>query len=374
MRLTREDLKKLLADPSEDRRVETVTKLTEDYNQGSLSDSENQLAQEIFRVLLQDAAVRVREALALNLKENATVPHDVAVTLAKDVESVSLPVLEFSEVLSDSDLIEIIQSQNVEKQKAIAGRKQVSEGVSDALVETDNEQVVTRLVANEGAQISEDSLKHVLETLGDNEGVQAALAQRNNLPVVIVEKVMTVMADHFKNELMAKQGVPNDVLTDLILQTWERATISLSGEHDQDQLERLVRHLHDDGNLSHSLLLRALCLGDIRFFETAIAVLADVPIQNARLLIHDSGSTGLETICGKADMPKSFFPAVCAAIAISHETDLDGEEQDMERYKRRMIERILSQYGEQELELGEEDLEYLLAKMGSLPSVAAALH
>src|SRR3546814_9519942 len=63
----------------------------------------------IFRRLVADAEVLVRQALAANLKTTADLPHDLAVALARDVDSVSLPVLKYSEVLTDDDLIEIVQ-------------------------------------------------------------------------------------------------------------------------------------------------------------------------------------------------------------------------------------------------------------------------
>jgi len=366
--LTQKDLEKLMSDPSEDNRVETVTKISDAFNEGILTSQEHDLAQGIFRLMLKDAAVRVREAMATNLKENPGLPHDVALALANDVESVSLPVLEYSDVLTDEDLIEIIQSQSEEKQEAIAGRKLVSEQVSHALVETDSEKVVSRLVANDGAMITEESLARVIENLGDSETVQKALVGRPLLPITVVERLMNVVADHLKTELEKQKDIPPDVLTDLVLQTWERATISLSSGYSEDQLERLVRHLHKNNRLNHSVLIRALCLGDIRFFETAIAVLIDLPIQNARLLIHESGLVGLESICEKAGLPKSYFPAVCAAVAICRETDFDGADHDIGRYKRRVIERILSQYEDDNLELESQDIEYLLMKMGELPS------
>lgn len=372
--LSQKDLEKLMSDPSEDNRVETVTKIADYFNEGALTSQEHKMAQEIFRLLIKDAAVRVREAMAQNLKENAQLPHDVALALANDVESVSLPVLEYSDVLTDDDLIEIVRSQGESKQVAIAGRKVVSENVSQALVETENENVVTTLVSNEGAMITEESLAQVIESLGSVETVQAALVTRPLLPITVVERLMNVVADHLKAELEKQKQVPPDVLTDLVLQTWERATISLSSGYSEDQLERLIRHLNDNKRLNHSVLVRALCLGDIRFFETAIAVLVDLPIQNARLLIHESGLVGLESICEKAKLPKSYLPAVCAAVAICKETGFDGAEQDLERYKRRVIERILSQYEDDNLELDSTDIEYLLGKMGQLPTDAPIVH
>ena len=123
-----------------------------------MSDTERQLAEEIFLIMFKDAEVRVREALAQNLKESPNIPHDVAVILAQDVKQVALPVLQFSDVQTDDDLIAIISSQSPEKQVAIFKRSTVSENVSDALVETGNEDAVTNLVSNEGAEISERSL------------------------------------------------------------------------------------------------------------------------------------------------------------------------------------------------------------------------
>ena len=108
------------------------------------------MAEDIFRIMGKDTEVRVREALSQNLKENPNVPHDIAVSLAKDVDSVSLPVLQFSEVLFDADLIQIVRSQDPAKPVAITQRSSVSEFVSSVLVDTENSDVVTSLVSNEG--------------------------------------------------------------------------------------------------------------------------------------------------------------------------------------------------------------------------------
>jgi hypothetical protein len=110
------------------------------------------------------------------------------------------------------------------------------------------------------------------------------------------------------------------------------------------------------------------------FFETAIAVIVDLLIQNARLLIHESGLVGLESVCQKAGLPKTYYPAICAAVAICKETAFDGEKHDLERYKRRVIERILTQYDENDIELNNDDLEYLLSKMGQLPQDKVVVH
>ena len=367
-KLTKEDVSKLLADPSVETRAEMAAKVAGEFDAKALSENERRLAEEIFHVMVKDAEVRVREALALNLKENTGVPHDVALSLARDVETVALPMLRFSEVLTDEDLIQIVASQSPAKQVAIAKRAQVSEGVSEALVDAGNEEAVTSLVANVGAEISEKSLQKVVDDLGDRESIQDATVHRPKLPVAVSERLVTVVSEKFLGVIINRRDLPEDVVTDMILQARERAVISLSTDSDEADVGTLVRQLNENGRLTASIMLRGLCMGDLTFFEAALAELAGVSLANARQLIHDSGSLGLRTVCRKADIPLQQLVAVRAAIDVSEEMEYDGREHDRERYSRRMIERIMTQYDDLGVEFESSDLNYLLRKMSELPS------
>jgi uncharacterized protein (DUF2336 family) len=369
-RLTENDVHKLLADPSGDTRAETAAKLAIQFDQGNLSPSERAMAEQIFRIMVKDAEVRVREALAVNLKENPNVPHDVAVSLAKDVDQVALPVLLFSEILSDEDLVQIVRSQDPVKQKAIAGRARVSAAVADAIVEDADKDAVVALVANEGAELSEKSLDKVIDKYGEDETVQKPMVQRSVLPVTIVERLVHKVSENLRDHLLTHHEMPPSMAADLILQARERATINLSTDSSEDDVERLVNQLYNNGRLTPSIVLRALCMGDIKFFEYALARRVGIPVMNARMLIHDSGELGLDGVYGKSGMPHNFFPAVKAAISVAKEMSYDGEPGDRERYARRMLERVLTQYGDLGVDFDNDDLEYLLAKMNGLPATS----
>ena len=365
--LTEDDVAKLLNDSSGTARAETAAKIARDFSTGDLSDQERLMAQEIFRIMVKDAEVRVREALSQNLKENSNLPHDVAVSLAKDVDSVSLPVLQFSEVLADSDLIEIVRSQDPAKQVAIAQRSKVSETLSSALVDTENADVVSSLVANDGAEISDNDLARVVENFGENEAIKDAMVFRPKLPITVAERLLTKVSEKMKEELAKRHEIGDDLATDLILQSRERAVIGLSVEGDETDVEQLVHQLHENNRLTPSIVLRALCMGDIDFFEYALAEMIGVSLINIRVVIHDSGPLGLKAAFKRAGMPESYFPAARAAIDVAREIEYDGGENDRERYSRRMIERILTQYGDLGVEFESADLEYLMKKMGDLP-------
>ena len=73
-------------------------------------------------------------------------------------------------------------------------------------------------------------------------------------------------------------------------------------------------------------------------------------------------------------MPEHFFPGVRAAIEVARETSFDGEEHDKERYSRRMIERVLTQYGDLGVEFDSDDVDYLMGRMLQLPGERAMHH
>jgi len=163
-KLSKSDIERQLTDPSVDTRAEAAAKIAVFYDASAdFGDQEKKLAEEIFSLMCKDAEERVQMALSVNLKDCAFLPRDIARTLADDVGSVSNPILAYSSVLNDDDLIEIIQSNGEEKQKVIASRSVVSENVSDALIDARNEAVVGTLVANDGAAISIGSMQRVLD-------------------------------------------------------------------------------------------------------------------------------------------------------------------------------------------------------------------
>ncbi|WP_404380454.1 DUF2336 domain-containing protein [Caenispirillum salinarum] len=366
-KLSAEDVNRLLADPSGLARAETADKLSRQFGELELTEAERQLAVDIFRIMVRDAEVRVREALATNLKENPLVPNDVAMSLARDVSSVAMPILEFSTVLTNEDLIEIVRSQDPDKQKAVARRKEVDAKVANELVERGDADVAATLAANQGADLTENAMLRMVDRFGDVEGVQDPLANRARLPVTVAERLVTRVSETLRQHILENHELPADLAADLVLHSRERATISLSTESNEDEVERLVRQMQEHGRLTPSIVLRAVCMGDIKFFEYALAVRTGIPIVNARELIHDNGDLGLKGIYGKAGLPQAFYPAIRAAVDVAGETDYDGEENDRERYSRRMIERVLTQYGDLGVDFESADLEYLLAKMNTLP-------
>ncbi|MCH9053063.1 MAG: DUF2336 domain-containing protein [Proteobacteria bacterium] len=343
--LTEEDVRRLKADRTARTRETTAAKVANQFSQGELSDSEREIAEEIFRFLVRDVAVKVREALCQHLKESRNVPHDVALALALDVESVALPMLESSVVLSDEDLIEIVRSQSPAKQKAVARREEVSEQVSEALIDTENEEVVTTLVENTNAEIGEQAMQKVVETFPDNEVVQGILVQRPELPISVAERLVGLVSYTMRQHLIDHYDFPIDETGDVVKQTRERATLSLIGTSDNlEKVRRLVRQLFANGHLTPSILLRSMSMGKLIFFEVAMAELAKVPIMTVRTLLYEKGSRGFSSIYQRAGLPSLLLPAFQAAVGAILKTESEGTRNDQSEVSRRVLWALRSQY------------------------------
>jgi uncharacterized protein (DUF2336 family) len=368
--LTKKDVERLLTDPSVEARADTARKIAEDFQDEAFSPEQRDMALQIFEIMTKDAEIRVRMALSEHLKECPDIPHDIAMALAHDVDSVAVPFLEFTDALSDADLIEIIRSVGDAKQCAVARRPSVSGELAETLAEVGSERVVTTLMNNEGAAVSEKALETVLERYADSDAVSTSVTHRPGLPVHIAERLVNMVSQNLQRHLANHESLSPDLTSDLILQARERATLGLiDPRFGIGDAEKLVRSLDENGRLTGSIILRALCFGDIGFFEAALARLAGVPLTNAQVLVHDETRRGIEALWHKAGMTKGLFPAVVVGMETVAEMGYDGEAYDRERFRRRMLERVLTQCegtDPSKPRIDPENLEYLLRKLGDL--------
>lgn len=367
-KLSRSDVERLLTDPSADARAEAAAKIATHYHaEAEFGEQEKKLAEEIFSLMCKDAEERVRLALADSLKDCAFLPNEIARTLADDVVAVSDPILKYSSVLTDDDLIEIVASQGEEKQKAIAARATVSADVSDALINTQNEAVVGTLVANNGAEISPNSMQRVLDDFAESDLIKSSMVARSTLPMEVSERLVNMVSEKLQQELLARHELSSDQISDLILQSREKATLGLVNDDNKKQdSRRLIVHLYQNNRLTPTIMLRALCMGDMEFFEGSIAVRSRIPLTNTREMIHAGDRAQVTSILDQAELPKPLQPAFTAAIEVADDTDYDGGDDDQERFRRRMIERIITNFEDPDAAMGDDNIEYLLAQLSQI--------
>jgi uncharacterized protein (DUF2336 family) len=358
--LTDSDIRTLIKGPAEADRAQAAHKICRCIEEAQLSDEERAHAATIMAIMAEDAAVLVRRALAVALKNSNKLPREIANKLARDIESVALPVILNSPSLTDSDLVEIVRASPPSKQIAVASREMLSTTVTGAIAEYAVSAAVERALANDNALFDEDSLDAALDRFGGVSGVMAAMVHRNELPVSVTEKLVNMVTGELFDHLVNHHELPPQIAIDLAMGARERATLDIVEQAArQKDLARFVQQLNLNGRLSPSLLMRGLCLGHIEFVEYAMAELAGLSHQRMWLLMNDNGPLGLKAAFDRAGLPPRLFPSFRAAIEVYHSIEREGCVYDRILFRKRMLERTLTLFQA----IPKDDLDYLMEKL-----------
>lgn len=358
--LTESDIRTLLKGATPDERAAAARKLCGAIDRAPLSDDDRTLAAEILRVMAADAVELVRRALVDTLRASPVVPRDVALKLARDVESVCLPMLAFSPAFTDDDLAEIVRLGGPVRQLAIAKRPVLSPRVTDALAEHGGERAVAAACGNDRAEFTESAFQKIIDRFERSERVLAAIAYRSALPLSVTERLITLVSDQLRDHLASRHAISPERAMEIAVGTAERATVDLVDQAGRAaDMKAFAAHLRAEGKLTASLLLRGLAHGHMTFFEWGLAELAGVPHHRTWLMIHDAGPLGLRAIYERAGLPARLFPAFRAAVDAFHALEFDGGVRDRERFQERMLQRFLTQ----PQAASREDVDYLLERM-----------
>lgn len=363
-RLSEADIRALIKAPRQEERASAAHKLCRCIDEVELSEADRAHAETILRMLAADAVALVREAVAVSLKNSPRLPRDVARRLARDIETVALPILEFSPALSDADLVEIVRTCDAARQTAVASRSALSSFVTNAIARHGAPEAVERALANDNARFDESGLELVLTRMGDRPRVSELMARREQLPVRIAEKLISLVSGEVFDHLVNHHELPPQLAIDLATGARERATLDLVEQAGrQSDVAGFARQLHQHGRLTPSFIMRAVCLGHIAFVEHAMAELAGLPHQRAWLLMHDAGPLGLRSLFERTNLPVRLFAPFRAAVELHHQLRNEGQSEDRGLFRRRMVERVLTLFQS----IPKDDLEYLLDKLDAAP-------
>ncbi|CAN5373277.1 pole-localized protein SpbR [soil metagenome] len=367
--LTDHDIRMLVKGATPDERALAAYKLCRTIDGSALDDDQRGLAAEILQVMAADATELVRRAMALTLRNSPVLPPDIANKLARDVESVSLPIISFSPVFSDADLAEIVRLGGPARELAVAKRPRLSSKITALLIDQGSEESVTNVCANDNARMSETTLQRALDRFSKSEKVLTAVAYRTALPLAVTERLIDMVGEQLRDHILTHHALSAERTLELMSSVMERATVDLIEQAGRSaDPKAFAAHLHSVERLTPSLLLRALAHGHMTFFEWGVAELAGVPHHRTWLMIHDAGHLGLKAICERASLPPRLLPAFRAGVDAFHDLDYDGRPGDRARFQEHMIQRFLTSSAA----MAREDTDYLLDRVDRLAEQAQA--
>jgi len=271
------------------------------------------LALRTLQMLAQDQMPRVRAALAEELKSRADAPHDVVLALARDLAAtVAVPILEYSPLLGDADLVEIIANgQLQERLGAIARRSAVSGDVADAIVATLDVPAVAALLANPSAQIREDTLDAIVDGAAGIDAWHQPLVLRTELSVRAIRRIAGFVASALIGQLAGRHGLPEDVQKEL-----RQAVKQRLSEPALPQPADRVKQLFDAGQLDEEMLLAAVERAERSFVAPALALLSKLPANIVGRAIETRSARAITAICWKAGLSMRTAMRVQAKIGL----------------------------------------------------------
>lgn len=255
-----------------------------------LSERERAIMSDILIKLIHDIEMDVRAELSKAIaKVDANMP-DLVRMLSNDDISVAAPVLQGCKALQDNDLIDIIKMRTDEHRLIVAMRDDVSESVSDALVDTGGDDVLEALIRNEDAEISRRAMQLLVAESKRKDRFQEPLLSRDDLPSDLAYKMYWWVSAALRKRILKDHEIAADVLDDAIEVSTKRA----AGQQDEVngaviKAMQLVKRLDAVGQLTIDFLIRALRQQRINVFVAGLALRSGIAFKTAWRIISDRG-------------------------------------------------------------------------------------
>ena len=272
---------------------------------------------EVIEILAQDQVTRVRQIIAETLKDVASAPNHVIQRLARDAEAVvASPVLEFSPLLSDQDLLEIIEGgSNTGSLSAISRRRGVGEQVTDAIVATQDESAISSLLENGGAQIREETLDGLVEAALEVSAWQEPLVRRPILPSSAARKLAGFVASSLLGLLKARDDLDQKTASLVAREVERRIEDQAKSEAkkgvetanpDGESPEKRAKRMFAANELNDQALTRALNGGDRDLVRHGLALRAELPLSLVDHILSAHSAKGTTALAWKAGCAMRF--------------------------------------------------------------------
>ena len=300
----------LSKDPDEEVRKEVAHKLGRLLPDISFDqqDKLSKMALDILDTLARDQMRDVRAIVSDEIKHARNVPKNVVRRLAEDAESVvAAPVLEYSPLLSDKDLLEIVAF-GIESgaMTSIAKRKELPQEVVDAIIESGDENAIPALLENKSAKISEKTINMIAVEAEGHEEWHPPLVDRGNLPVRTVRRIASFVSAALFERLIENNDVEEKAVDEMRMEVRKRIDSNelLDTETDAAREKAMERaeKLFNQGKLTEDVVKKAIDVNDSHFTRYAISHMSGLPSEVVRKMLGSGSGKAVTSLCWKAGM------------------------------------------------------------------------
>ena len=179
------ELDAALSKASDSQHLTILRRVTDLFLDGSKAFSDDQVAifDDVIGRLIEKTDHPALIELSARLAPLGNAPVNVIAHLSgNDDFAVSGPILEKSNLLTDQTLAEIAGTKSQKHLAAIAGRTQLSETVTDFLVDRGSPEVAHKVTGNLGARLSELGFVKLIGRAKNDKALAVAIANRTDMP------------------------------------------------------------------------------------------------------------------------------------------------------------------------------------------------
>ena len=276
----------------------------------------------ILETLMRDNVVKVRRILAEAFKSTADAPRQTVLGLARDRdETVAAPILRESPVLTDGDIVSIIQDGAPDwADQAIAGRDSLSPELADTLIRQGDKFAVAKLIANPGSTLTPPALEALVDRSATQKELQPPLVERKDMSGGLLTKLAKFVALPLLKTLCGRKDLDqrsvdaiNSAIESRDDKPADRAAAAESSTASPDpeaspaaKAEARARQLFAEGSLTDEVVATALDSRENEFVMAALALRAGYRVETIRRMVRVRSARTIVALSWKAGFTARF--------------------------------------------------------------------
>lgn len=344
-----DELQSALAHGTVARRVETLRRVTDLFLQGAVEYTDEQIGvfDDVFHCLIQHIETSAKSLLANRMAPIPQAPPRLIYTLAfDDAIEVAAPVLSHSQRLNDDMLIENARSKSQGHLLAISKRKNLSDAVTDVLVERGNAEVMKSTVNNPGAEFSDQGFTQLVTRADGNDDLATCLGSRKGIPRPHYLKLIARASDSVRARLQAANPRAADDISVAVKEAALDASQGMSAIEKSKQAQHLVKLLFDDGRLDEKEIATFAAAQKFEETSAAIAICANVSVATVENMMVEARSEGLMVLAKVAGLSWTTLKLILAMRDSSGEEfgDIDSHRSSYDMLRPSTAQQVLRFY------------------------------
>lgn len=297
------------------KRTEAASALVRAYLRNDISSEEREDIEAAITTLLEDPAPSVRFALAEAFGARKQAPRHIISALAADALDVSIITLSQSPVLHDTELVEFIETSEVDNQIAIACRPWLSDTVIASICTDGHKDACMALMMNPVANLNQENLHTIAQRFGTLTDIRMMLLDRDDLAAESRLILIGKLGEALSNMVSSKGWIKGNKAKKIVNEACDKASIEFVANSSSEDVTHLVRNMIESGKITVSYLLRAVCMGNLTLVARAFSELSGVRFSRVETILSKDREAAFKALYDRAGLPKSAFIIFYTAIS-----------------------------------------------------------